>query len=47
MERDASRCTMRSGALASDGPRGSRPITVGVYYVAPHTLELYDLEESS
>jgi len=29
----------------SDGPRGSKLITVGAHYFAPHTVELYDLDE--
>jgi aminocarboxymuconate-semialdehyde decarboxylase len=29
----------------SDGPRGSTLITVGTHYFAPHTVELYDLDE--
>jgi aminocarboxymuconate-semialdehyde decarboxylase len=29
----------------SDGPRGSQQITIASHYVAPHTVELYDLDE--
>ncbi len=29
----------------SDGPRGSKQISIGGHYVAPHTIELYDLDE--
>jgi aminocarboxymuconate-semialdehyde decarboxylase len=29
----------------SDGPRGSRQITIAGHYVAPHSVELHDLDE--
>jgi len=29
----------------SDGPRGSKQISIGGHYMAPHTVELYDLDE--
>ena len=28
-----------------DGPRGSKQVTIGGHYIAPHTLEMYDLDE--